>query len=232
MKVLRRAVEVVRAWRSLPEVEIRMWGGPHERWVFERFVRPHPLLPVLGRKELGVALIRIPERPSALLEGPARRHLRSKARRAREAGYAFGPLDALAELEAIRRINLSSETRQGGRLPEVYSDRALLQRWAAQPGSHYGVRAPCGTLAAYVYVRRIGEVAILDTLLGHANALPDGVMYLLVQETLTTLAAAPAQARPRWVMYDTWIGASEGLRTFKQRIGCEPYRVRWRWSAR
>ncbi len=230
--MLLRAFEVVQAYRSLPTVEIRMWGGVPERRVFERFVRRHPLFPVVGRKELGVALIAIPERPCALFEGHARRHLRFRARRARDAGYTFGPIDPLAELESIRSVNCSAETRQGGRLPEVYSDRTLLARWAAQPGSHFGVRLPSGTLAAYAYVRHVGEVAILDTLLGHAEALPDGVMYLLARETLAALAATPPSTRPGWVMYDTWIGASEGLRTFKQRIGFEPYRVRWRWSPR
>jgi hypothetical protein len=35
----------------------------------------------------------------------------------------------------------------------------------------------------------------------------------------------------RWLMYDTWFGAPPGLRSFKERLGFAPYRVRWMWRA-
>jgi hypothetical protein len=31
-------------------------------------------------------------------------------------------------------------------------------------------------------------------------------------------------------MYDTYIGAGAGMRTFKERCGFQPYRVKWVWT--
>jgi len=35
---------------------------------------------------------------------------------------------------------------------------------------------------------------------------------------------------PLWGMYDTFFGASSGLRYFKERLGFRPYKVRWIWD--
>ena len=230
MRRLGQAVEIVEAWRTLPQVEIRLWGGVAERAVFDSFVRRHPLCPLVGRKELGAALLRLPDGLGPFMEGRARRQFRARARRAQDEGFAFGPIDPVAELASIRAVNVSAEVRQGSPLPQVYRDRSMLERWAAQPGRYFGVRPSSGPLAAYLYGRHVGEVFIVDTLLGHVDALPKGVMYLLVREVIAALIALPPRERPTWVMYDTWFGASEGLRTFKQQLGFEPHRVRWRWS--
>ena len=37
--------------------------------------------------------------------------------------------------------------------------------------------------------------------------------------------------RPTWFMYDTYFGASAGLRQFKQWVGFAPYRVSWSWRS-
>ena len=227
---LRLAVEVVRALRELPSVEITVSGGEAEREIYESFVRRHPLLPIIGRKELGVALVTVPDRLDTLLGGPSARHLRSKSRRAREAGYRFGAIDPAGELDAIHAINVSTEFRQGGRLPPIYLDRALLEAWAGRPGHYFGVRAPSGELAAYLYGRVLGELFLFDTIIGHARHLEHGVMYLLVQEVLATLIGLSPEERPKWAMYDTILGASAGLRIFKAQVGFAPYRVRWAWS--
>ena len=51
---------------------------------------------------------------------------------------------------------------------------------------------------------------------------PVGVIRELVGRRQT-------DGRPTWLMYDTYFGASEGLRQFKRWIGLEPYRVSWSW---
>ena len=41
---------------------------------------------------------------------------------------------------------------------------------------------------------------------------------------------AKTERSPRWLMYDTLLGASEGMRYFKDAMGFSPYWVRWKWG--
>jgi hypothetical protein len=34
----------------------------------------------------------------------------------------------------------------------------------------------------------------------------------------------------RYIMYDTFFGASDGLKRFKKKLGFKPYKVRWVWD--
>ena len=33
-----------------------------------------------------------------------------------------------------------------------------------------------------------------------------------------------------YLMYDTFFGASEGLKKFKEKLGFQPYKVKWKWE--
>jgi hypothetical protein len=73
-------------------------------------------------------------------------------------------------------------------------------------------------------------VVIFETLLGYADALEAGVMYLLMSEVIgTTIAERDATGSPEWAMYDTFWGAAPGLAYFKERVGFKPYTVDWAW---
>ena len=70
----------------------------------------------------------------------------------------------------------------------------------------------------------------VERLLGHADALKQGVVWVLVTGAIRMLSESRQdEGHPTWFMYDMFSGASPGMRQFKQWIGCEPYRVSWSW---
>ena len=95
---------------------------------------------------------------------------------------------------------------------------------------------PCSTRAgrvrAYAWAPIVGDVVVIETLMGHADDLKAGTMYLLITEIVRAATEAKlAGGAPAWVMYDTFWGAGPGLASFKARLGFEPYTVDWEWRA-
>lgn len=71
-----------------------------------------------------------------------------------------------------------------------------------------------------------GPVACGERIHGHADYLGKGIMYLLMAEVVRELSERRrATGRPVRLYYDTFPGASPGMRQFKRWIGCDPYRV-------
>ena len=111
-----------------------------------------------------------------------------------------------------------------------YFDEETVRAYFGRSADVFGVVDSNGVLKAYLCVRICGEVACMERLLGHADALEDGVMYLVVSGVVEWLIQERAvTGRPQWLMYDMFPGALPGLRTFKHVIGCRPYRVSWSW---
>jgi ubiquinone/menaquinone biosynthesis C-methylase UbiE len=56
-------------------------------------------------------------------------------------------------------------------------------------------------------------------------------MYLLMAHVIEEkFELAKTAGNPKWIMYDTLLGATPGLRQFKAVLGFSPYWVRWRWA--
>jgi hypothetical protein len=89
---------------------------------------------------------------------------------------------------------------------------------------YLGVKNAQGRLVAYVDIHCVGEVACVVPILGHSAFLKDGIMYLLLAESIRVLME---ETSVRYFMYDMYFGGSPGLRFFKRRIGFQPFRVRW-----
>jgi hypothetical protein len=53
-----------------------------------------------------------------------------------------------------------------------------------------------------------------------------------VQVVRCGIEARRGDGSPRWIMYDTFWGASTGLAWFKERIGFRPFTVDWVWVDR
>ena len=83
-------------------------------------------------------------------------------------------------------------------------------------------------LVSYLWVVKSGELAVLNRLLGHADHLNDGIMYFMVTSYVEN--ELTQNGRTRFVMYDTFFGAGDGLKMFKTRCGFNPYRVKWKQS--
>jgi hypothetical protein len=69
----------------------------------------------------------------------------------------------------------------------------------------------------------------MTRVMGHGAHLDNGIMFLLTAEIVGHLKSA----RPsiRYLFYDTFFGASAGLRWFKTQLGFMPHYVRWTRAA-
>lgn len=225
---LEHLVRIIRQVRSLPEVEVRMWGGEAARSMHASFTRPHPKYRLIQSKRWGAALLPLPGTFEEYLGGAARSYLRRKRNHALSRGYRFGTFAPLERLDEILDINLSKQVRQGQTMRSDYLDRDDLRAYFRDKERIRGVLDEGGVLRAYAYTPVLGEVFVFDRLLGHARHLEEGIMYLLVSETIREMIERKAERGfPAWAMYDTILGAHPGLRFFKEQLGFRPYKVRW-----
>lgn len=220
-----RLVTVLRA----PRVTIEVYGDAKARSVYEAFTARHPRFIVTSAKRWGVALLRLPDTYDMYLK--SRKTLRRNSRRAEVAGYRYAIVRPSEHLEAIVEINCSTPVRQGRPMQEVDLE------WAARSfGSWdaiHGILDGQGRLRAYATVLRLGDAYAFSSLIGHAEHLHSGVMYLLVSRAVgACINARGADGAPYWLMADTFWGSSEGLAYFKRRVGFEPHTVRWVWTER
>jgi hypothetical protein len=61
--------------------------------------------------------------------------------------------------------------------------------------------------------------------MGHQEFMKDGLMYLLATEVIGSIIHQKSLVK--YVMYDTFFGASDGLKMYKKRLGFNPYKVNW-----
>jgi len=222
-----RSLTVLRA----PRVRIELYGGPEARAAYRAFTARHRVFRMTSAKRWGVALVHLPATFDEYLAGGPMEYLRRQRRRAEKAGYRYATVSAHAHLDEILEINRSAPTRQGRAMSGSYLDSERVARAFAD---HHDVRAILdadGRLRAYADVPVIGDAFVYSRILGHADHLDRGVMYLLVSEVIREHieAAAGGRPAPTWAMYDTFWGASPGLAYFKERAGFRPYTVDWTW---
>jgi hypothetical protein len=214
----------------LPSARIEMSGDDRCRLLYTAFTRRHSRLKVIQSRRWGVALLRVPAQYDEYLGDPRRSHVRKQLKHARRFGPAFGRLDPVARLDEILAINRSARERQGEPMHPDYRDEAKVRTYLERASDVFGVSDADGVLRAYICVRVCGDVAVLERVLGHADALKQGVVWVLFAETVRELSARrQAAGRPTWFMYDTIVGATPGMRQFKEWVGFEPYRVSWSW---
>ena len=222
-------------WHRYRALLLALWRMPSERLQFQRhlnpddvlatyhnFTRPHPRYRLFRHKSIGVALVdlrRYPD-PAAYLTHIGGRNMGAElALRARKRGYRVVQIDRDGYADQIHAINISLPERQGRPMEERY--RRHQRHFEALPNHrYYGVLGADGQLAAYATVGMYGDFAALGQLLGYRNN--HGAMHLLVADMVSTLIA---EQRARFLMYDTFFGASDGLQRFKRMLGFQPYRV-------
>ena len=216
--------------QRLPGVAIEMSGDERCRELYEAFTRPHARWRLIQNKAWGVALLSIPERYDDYLHVPDRSHLRREVNRATRAGFTFAPLDPFARLDEVMAINGSAEERQGRPMHPAYTDEQAVRHYFEGASDVFGVTDAAGLLRAYLCLRTCGEVACVERLLGHADALRQGVVWVLITGAIRELIERRQDmGHPTWLMYDMFSGASQGMRQFKTWVGFEPYRVSWSW---
>ncbi len=226
-----RLATVVRQVLSLPEVEIRLWGDDRCQRAYRYYTRRHPRYWIIRNKVWGVALMPLPDSFEEYLRGRDRQALRTNRNRSLSAGYSFRDFSPVERLDEMVEVNRSLPVRQGRPIAASYIERQQLASYFEGIPSVFGVFNAEGRLRAYAHVPVCGEVGDVVRLLGHGEDLDHGVMYLLLSEVIRHLIDRKNRLGfPRWVMYDTFLGASPGLRYFKERMGFRPCRVRWTWT--
>ncbi len=225
-----RLVEEGLGLLRLPGISIEMSGDEGCRLLHSAFTRHHARWRLIQSHRWGAALLRIPDEFDAYARDPKRAHLRREVSRAKRAGFVFASFDPLSRLDEILAINRSADVRQGQSMHPAYLDEEKVRRYFERSTDVYGVTDAAGILRAYACIRVCGEVACVERLLGHADVLKQGVVWVLIAGTIQELIARRrADARLTWFMYDMFPGATPGMRQFKAWIGCEPYRVSWSW---
>lgn len=154
------------------------------------------------------------------------RTARKRAGRAERLGYTFAEIDRHEHEADIYEINTSATERQGRPMSSGYLEQPTYGPNPIRCQHHhvytYGVHDPDGLLAAYLWLYRAGQLALVSSILGHADRLADDVMYLLVRDTIArqkTLGGVLA--------YNLHTSGTDGLRYFKERLGFQPAEVTW-----
>lgn len=155
------------------------------------------------------------------------RTARKRADRAERRGYRFQTIQRHERAAEIQAINLSAPERQGRPMSAGYHQPPTTTPLPDYPCARHGVRtygieSITGTLVAYLWLYRAGDLALVSQILGHANHLENEIMYLLVQG-----AVAAETNHGGYMVYNRFDSGTEGLRFFKQRCGFGPCAVEW-----
>lgn len=188
------------------------------------FTKPHPRYKLFRNKTLGAALIHIGEFDTIdkYLERIKGRNSGAHfARKAKARGYVIAEIDRNLFVDEIHDINTSLDIRQGNAMSPSY-----LEKKCHYPSLSnlkcYGIMNPSGKLMAYCTLGFYGDFASFEQVIGYRNN--DGIMHFMLVEIACMLIDA---GEVRYLMYDTYFGATEGMKTFKTMLGFKPYHVRY-----
>lgn len=197
---------------------------PDIRAMFAHFTKPHPRYKLIRNKSVGMALVDLrgfTDRAAYIASVSRKDQGAYHGRRALRRGFTFHEIDRNAYIDDIHAINTSATERQGRPMDPAYFQKP--SHYEKKPHFRYfGVVNMEGMLVAYCNIATYGNFAATDRLLGYKNN--DGIMYLLLMEIICRLID---DSQVHYFMYDTFLGAQEGLRNFKRRLGFQPYRVRY-----
>ena len=173
------------------------------------------------------------------------------AQRSVAKGYVVKTFKWELFLPDIHAINTSTNVRSGGEmrgsylrtleemggppktymLPPAPPCRDYWQHcfgvFEPMPGYKQGEVETNERLLAYFTPRRLGDLVIYSTLLGHHAHLGDGIMDFGHQHIMRWLidSKAPEMQGARYVMYGGMENGTDGLFQWKRRSGFKPYRV-------
>ena len=228
MARLTRLIDDIQHIARLPSAELQFLSAispNHVVHTYRRFTARHPRFPIFRRKTIGAALLdTVPFATAAdyLATITGRNLGGGLARRARKRGYRLADIDRNQFIDDIHSINSSLTIRQGRAMASSYEAR-VTHFTDLENYHYYGVLDANGKLVAYCEVGLYGNFALFSRLLGYRNN--DGIMHLMLTEIISRLIDEKVV---RFVMYDMYFGASEGLRNFKTMLGFQPYRVSYR----
>jgi hypothetical protein len=220
-----RLLADVRAAVRMPRLDVvASRGEPPEDEILRFLRRPHPRYRIVGSKVVGAALLRLDEFDDVDGYLASLRSTRKRVRRATRLGYTvalFDPNDRRSELLAI---HTSLPERQGEPIDPSYLDPGAV--YATGPYVEYVGVFRDDALVAYSELRYAGEIVGMNRVMGHGDHLADSVMFLLMAGIVGRVKEAHPETR--YVFYDMFFGAGDGLREFKTRVGFRPHYVHWK----
>lgn len=226
-KTFASLLELARTFSQLPKVQLEFQSArdPDQvKRIFHHFNKRHPRFLLIRNKTLGAALVKLSSFETALdyvatIKG--RNSAEHHARRARARGYKVVEIDRNDYIDDIHHINTSVDIRQGQAMTESYLAKQL-HYVAERNYRYYGALDGNGRLVAYGEVGLWGNFAAFNRIIGIRNN--DGIMHLLVSHIICTFIEG---GEVDYLMYDTYFGASPGLKLFKTALGFSPYRARY-----
>jgi len=227
LKICRTLLSTLKQISKLPiaNLHFEMNINPDDiQKTYKYFTKPHPLYKVFRNKGLGAELITLntyPTRDSFLDAMKMKNRAGRYAKRALARGYRVLEIDRNNFVDDIHAINTSIEIRQKRPMDQGYLKK-IEQFEAKRNFRYFGVLNKEGKLFAYCNVGFYGNFYSLDRIIGHRNN--DGVMHLLVIEMVCRLIDA---GNAKYLMYDTYFGASPNMKMFKSMFGFEPFRVKF-----
>jgi hypothetical protein len=225
---LRAVLTDVRTAATMPRVRIVLSRGrPDEERLLRGFRRRHPRYKLVRFKSVGVALLPLAGVDDVDAYLAPRRYARRRVTRAERLGYSFGLFEPEARRAELLAIHASIPERQGRPIDPEYLDADAV--YETGPHIEYAGVFREGRVVAYSRLHYAGEIVAMMRVMGHGAHLDDGVMFLLAAGIVGHVKAEHPETR--YVFYDTFFGAGEGLRTFKQRLGFTPHYVRWTRAA-
>lgn len=224
---LSRLFDLVLSIAKLPTAQLEFCRAinPNDVSIMHRqCTRRHPKYLVFQNKSLGTALLdltkfRHPEEYMATIKG--RNCAAQHAKKAKAKGYRVVEIDRNNFIDDIHEINTSVEIRQGRPMDVVYQQK-ITHYPTDQNFKYYGVLNAAGKLMAYGDLGFYGNFFAFNRIIGIRNN--DGVMHLMVTDIICKLIEG---ASCRYLMYDTYFGASPGMKAFKNMLGFEPYRAKY-----
>jgi hypothetical protein len=154
------------------------------------------------------------------------RTARKRADRAVRLGYRFAPVDRSLYDEDIYQINTSKVERQGRPMTVGYRERVSYLPLEHFPCPRHAIRTygvlSGRTLVAYLWLYRSGDLALVSSILGHADHLDDGIMFLLFQGVVSH-----ERLHGGYFVYNRHDSGQDGLRWWKERVGFQATGVEW-----
>lgn len=234
-KKIKKSIMLLAELMHLPRITIKFFcknplAIDEFRTTYEYFVKPHRFK-IVRNKTIGVALIKFNEfftfeefYQSVNGKNSAAYYSRKAVKR----GYKFIEIDRNSFAEDIFAINTSASHRQGREMSVSY--KKLEASFINKPNfRYYGIINKDNKLLSYCNIGYFGEFIIVSRLLGHKDYLNDGIMYLMMIEVIKMAFSEYKSKGYNFFMYDTFFGASSGLKLFKTKLGFKPYRVKWLW---
>ncbi len=172
------------------------------------------------------SLMRVPE--TAAQWRSEHRTARKRALRGKRNGYEFAEVDFSQHTDDIFVINTSLTERQGRPMTDSYTTRRQhgqltpAQTRCPKHRTHtYGILKR-DKLVAYMTLHRSGDLAMVSTILGHADHFDNGIMFLLIQGMVEDQAG-----KGGWFFYNVHSSGTDGLRWAKERYGFRAADIEW-----